>query len=223
MKTICYSSKLFLLLLVFLFTVKNNQAQKPAPPAPPAPAAHEVKEPDYSYLKTYEEQDTKIFGTVKGEFNETFVHLYRKDSINSNNTFHLNIGAQFKLLNQKPVSGFQRILVKVISNPPSNVNVDTVGWIRITNTSLTKYYDVKRDYIDSNFLYDKFFNAATKARDDAKKTTCRANKACYTKWAEYFDCQVKYSHSDEKPNCPLVNCAIEDCPGDDTPEKSSQH
>lgn len=182
----------------------------------PDTTARKNKVPDYSHLLSFPEFHTNIFGKVERFYPPSNTQIYAKGKLFSDSFHLINHGAKFELLNENltPAKNHERILVKILSNPPTNQYAGDTGWIYIGHTSLNKFYDRAKNMVDTNFLYNTYLNAAAKCRADAAKTKCSANKKCLIAWAEYYDCMLKDSRSDSPAPCPVANCTMEDCPAD---------
>jgi hypothetical protein len=185
-------------------------------PAPVDTTAKPRRHPDYTHLLTHPEYDTKIFGKVVRNVLPKYTELYAKGELFGDSFSKINNGAEFELLNTDlPLSKTShRILVKVVSNPPNNADTGKIGWMLVDHTTLLQFLDEPNRRIDTNMLRNKYISGAAKLREEAQKTTCPANKKCNLQWAAYYDCMAKGKHFDSPPACPLVNCTIEDCPGD---------
>jgi hypothetical protein len=190
------STAFLLFLSTFLFAQEGIQN----PTVPPVPFDSAV--------------DTKIYGEVKRTDGEKGTVFYLKSKPIVTPERILAEGSKFLLLNEWLTSrrSFQKVLVKVLSNPPSDSYVGDTGWVELSHTSLYPYYDNDLNKVDSNFVYKKYFNAAKKYRELAD-STCRANKKCYLEYAEYFDCLAKSERDHTPPSgCKASNCAIVECP-----------
>jgi hypothetical protein len=179
-------------------------------------SAKKSKHIDYTHLLSQPEFDTKIYGKVNRSALPGYTELYPKGQLFGDSFSKINNGALVELLNTDlPMSKTShRILVKVISNPPMNKDTGNIGWMLVDHTTLLQFLDEPNRRIDTNMLRNKYTSGAAKLREDAQKTTCPANKKCNLQWAAYYDCMAKGKHYDSPPACPLVNCTIEDCPGD---------
>jgi hypothetical protein len=160
--------------------------------------------------------NTKIYGEVKRLDGETEAVFHLKTEPMPANERRVTNGSKFLLLNEwlTPRRSFNKILVKVLSNPPTNNFVGDTGWIELSHTSLLAYYDYPANRIDSNFVYKKYVNAATKFREQSTSTKCSKNRKCYAGYAKYYDCLAKAEKDHTPPACKVENCVIEDCPGD---------
>jgi hypothetical protein len=160
--------------------------------------------------------DTKISGEVKRTDGETYAVFHLKTEPMPANERRLTNGSKFLLLNEwlTPKRSFQKILVKVISNPPSNQFVGDTGWIELSHTSLYQFYDNDLNKIDKDYVYKKYLNAAVKFRKQSETTTCPKNKKCYEGYAKYYDCMAQSEKDHVPAKCKMKNCTIVDCPGD---------
>jgi hypothetical protein len=160
--------------------------------------------------------DTKIIGKVvppSGE-KEVVFHLRREPMPDKERK--VSSGSTFLLLNDylTPKRTFTKLLIKVLTNPPTDQFVGDTGWIELSHTSLYAYYDPTTNGIDTNFVYKKYVKAAAQFRAQSTTTACKENRQCLADYAKYYDCMA-ISEKERKPNkCKTKNCTLVDCPAD---------
>jgi hypothetical protein len=187
--------------------------------------AEEVSAPTYTQpinppLPFDSPVNTNIYGEIKRIDGENETVFYKKTEPLPPIERKVTNGSKFLLMNEWLTSkrSFNKILVKILSNPPSNNFVGDTGWVELSYTSLYPYYDNDLNKIDSDFILKRYVNAAIKFRKQGETTTCKENRKCYVGYAEYYECMAKSEREHTQPACKMKNCTIEDCPGD-TPKK----
>jgi hypothetical protein len=203
-------------LFLFFFCMLSLISTAQTPHAATDTTNNKPKRFDYSYLKDYAESDTKIFGKVNTTAYLSQTQLYPKGELFGDTFYYIKTGAVVEVLNTDlPLNKTShRMLVKVISDPAKKQYAGKVGWMLIDHTDLMQFLDEDNKRIDTNRVRNKYLSGATKLRDEAQKTTCPENKKCKLEWAAYYDCMGKWPHYDTPANCPLANCELKECPGD---------
>jgi hypothetical protein len=214
---------LLLVTCVLLSVVLKAQHDHDSPKQPVPPASTEVDGPQsYGHQVVFppipfdSAMDTKIYGEVKRLDGDTQAVFHLKTEPMPDKERLVSNGTKFLLLNEwlTPRRSFQKILVKVLSNPPSNNFVGDTGWIELSHTTLFQYYDNDLNRIDRDFVYKKYSKAAAKFRDQGNTTTCKKNKKCYLNYADYYDCLALTEKEHTQPKCAMKNCVIEECLSD---------
>ena len=206
-----------MVLVVFLFSAVGTMAQD-ASSYPQNQGYDKMVMPPIPYDSAL---DTKIYGEVKrmdGE-NEAVFHLKTEPMPAVER--RVTNGSKFLLLNEwlTPKRSFQKILVKVLSNPPSNNFLGDTGWIELSHTSLYAYYDNAANKVDSDFIYKKYVSASAKFMEQSTASTCSENKKCYAGYAKYYDCLAASEREHTaSTKCKPKNCTIVECPGDTAPK-----
>ena len=89
------------------------------------------------------EHDTKIYGKVKRTDGVDSTVFYLKKEPLPDKERILKEGSEFLLLNVllSPKRVWNKILIRVLSNPPTNKFVGDTGWVEVSHTTLYPYYD----------------------------------------------------------------------------------